>query len=308
MSASLDSCVKSIFHHLWQNFYALVPFAAQVEQAFKSRGDLWVEDHVAFRSLPASRGGLKFLQEVFSELGYVKSGDYYFETKQLQAISLIPGEHSAQTEHVAPKIFISEIIPTQFSDSFQSILKKLGQEQRANALPKVKELAKAVQQGDQQAAPELVQLVTTLLIAPPPWERPNRKDYEVLAQESEYAAWTYLFGSQINHFTVSAHLMESFSSLEELSLFVEQELKIPMNRSGSLVKGTPEVLLEQSSTMAVKVPYLFQEGIYEQSYAFVEFAKRYPLADKSHDGHWESYFQGFIDANADKIFESTHAH
>ena len=45
---------------------------------------------------------------------------------------------------------------------------------------------------------------------------------------------------------------------------------------------------------------------FHRSYGFVEFAKRYPLDGRVDDGVWKSYYQGFVAANADKIFESTY--
>ena len=74
---------------------------------------------------------------------------------------------------------------------------------------------------------------------------------------------------------------------------------------GSVIKGSPEVFLEQSATLAEDVVVCFQDGFQKIPYAFVEFAYRYPLAGKQKDGLWESYYQGFVTDNADKIFEST---
>ena len=71
-----------------------------------------------------------------------------------------------------------------------------------------------------------------------------------------------------------------------------------INESGGEVKGSPEVLLEQSSTMADKVPVTFIEGTEIIPGGFYEFAKRYPM------GNGELY-TGFVAASADKIFEST---
>ena len=78
-----------------------------------------------------------------------------------------------------------------------------------------------------------------------------------------------------------------------------------MNHSGGVVKGTPELLLEQIATMAVDLEYEFQEGVSKVPYGFVEYAQRYPLAGRTWDGQWSSYYQGFVTSNADKIFEST---
>jgi hypothetical protein len=127
-----------------------------------------------------------------------------------------------------------------------------------------------------------------------------------LLKESEYAAWTLVFGAVPNHFTVSVHLMKRFTTLHEFNEFLINKLSVPMNDSGGkIIKGSPAVQLEQSATMAHEIPVLFQEGVRQLPYAFVEFAFRYPHQGHSADGLWGSYYQGFVTDNADKIFEST---
>lgn len=64
------------------------------------------------------------------------------------------------------------------------------------------------------------------------------------------------------------------------------------------MKGSPDVRLEQSSTMADKVSVTFSDGNQQIPGGFYEFAKRYPLPDGT-------LYQGFVEASADKIFEST---
>jgi len=64
------------------------------------------------------------------------------------------------------------------------------------------------------------------------------------------------------------------------------------------VKGTPEKLLEQSSTLADRVEVMFQEGKFTVPSCYYEFAKRYEGADGK-------LFSGFVAGSADKIFEST---
>ena len=131
-----------------------------------------------------------------------------------------------------------------------------------------------------------------------PW-RLNFSDYIRLLQESEYAAWTAAYGYCANHFTVSLNHLTTFFQLEDLNQFLKGA-GFQLNDSGSEIKGTPESLLEQSSTMAPLVRVQFDESEHIIPGCFYEFAKRYPLKDGR-------LFQGFIAANADKIFESTNA-
>jgi hypothetical protein len=118
-----------------------------------------------------------------------------------------------------------------------------------------------------------------------------------LRDESEYAAWLYLFGFRANHFTVSINYLEKFSGIIEVNEFLKSQ-GFPMNDSGGEVKGSPEQLLEQSSTLADQLEVAFQEGTYRVPSCYYEFATRYKDANGK-------LFSGFIAGSADKIFEST---
>lgn len=309
----LDQCREQVFRSLWQYYYDSVPIAARIESALKARSDAWIEDHVAFRTLPGEHTGAHVLQGLFEALGYVREDDYHFEEKKLNAFWLSPPDKAGSHDKASPKIFVSELILDNFSDAFKDTLTSYTSTVKSSVLAEVQALKKQIdlgQKGVNDAEKtytynKIAELVGAHLTANPAWFRPSYEDYQTLAKESEYAAWTLLFANKINHFTVSVHLMDSFETITELGTFLESELGIAMNRSGGLVKGNPDLKLEQIATMAVKVPYLFQDCLQEVAYGFVEFAKRYPLEGKKPDGNWQSYYQGFVTANADKIFEST---
>ncbi|MFB6258856.1 MAG: TraB/GumN family protein [Flavobacteriales bacterium] len=71
-----------------------------------------------------------------------------------------------------------------------------------------------------------------------------------------------------------------------------------LNTSGGEVKGSPDVFLEQSSTMANDVEVEFTDGTYEIPFCYYEFARLYEKPDGE-------MYQGFVAKSADKIFEST---
>ncbi len=72
-----------------------------------------------------------------------------------------------------------------------------------------------------------------------------------------------------------------------------------LNSSGGEIKGSPSLLLEQSSILADIMPVEFEEGTKEITTCYYEFAYRYPKANGE-------LFTGFIANSADKIFESTY--
>jgi len=121
--------------------------------------------------------------------------------------------------------------------------------------------------------------------------------YEQLRKESEYAAWMYAFGYRANHFTVSINYLNTFEGIEAVNSFLKEN-GFQLNSSGGEVKGTPEQLLEQSSTLADQVEFNFSDGKRTIPGCYYEFARRYPDAKGQ-------LFSGFIAGSADKIFEST---
>lgn len=70
-----------------------------------------------------------------------------------------------------------------------------------------------------------------------------------------------------------------------------------LNSAGGEVKGSAEVLLEHSATMADRIEVNFKDVQKSIPNCFYEFALRYPKADGE-------LYSGFIEASADKIFES----
>lgn len=139
---------------------------------------------------------------------------------------------------------------------------------------------------------------TNFLYAGRPWQL-DYDTYRALLEESEYAAWTAAWGYRANHFTVSINHLESLDSVADINRLLKDN-GFTVNSAGGEVKGSPEQRLEQSSTMADRVPVAFSDREAVIPSCFYEFARRYPLADGR-------LYQGFVAASADKIFESTHA-
>ena len=80
----------------------------------------------------------------------------------------------------------------------------------------------------------------------------NPLSYEIycrLREESEYAAWFYVFGFRANHFTVSINSLKKYNDIVKVNELLKTNGFI-LNNSGGEIKGTPADLLQQSSTMA----------------------------------------------------------
>ncbi|MGR5095022.1 DUF1338 domain-containing protein [Vibrio maritimus] len=260
--------VDALFGHLWQDYITrLCPSAHKVHDLLREDESL-INDHIALRTFNVAPLGIDTLAKPFLDLGYEVRGHYDFESKKLTAIHL---EHR---NALLPKVFISELRVEECSQSLQDIVAKL------------------VAQVDSVKLSSAEFLYGGRL-----WDL-SYQDFQTLAQESEYASWLAAHGYGANHFTVSVNQLDRFAEV----VGVNQHLRdagFAINESGGEVKGSPEVLLEQSSTMADKVSVAFTDGDQVIPGGFYEFAKRYQLADGS-------YYQGFVAASADKIFESTH--
>lgn len=257
--------LEKLFKNIWNQYSVLNPEAKRIHALLEERGEKVLNDHVAYRSVNLPGFGIDALVKPFLEKGYQNCGEYHFEAKKLYAIHL---EH----EDVSlPKIFISELLLEKLSARTQDIYRELTKDVK---LPK----------GD------------SLLTSGRPWKL-NFETYQELSKESEYAGWLAAFGYCANHFTVNVNELTSFQNLEGLNQFLEAE-GYKLNQSGGKIKGSREVFLEQSSTMASYLDVDFEDGKQSIPSCYYEFAKRYPLESGE-------LYQGFVAGSADKIFEST---
>ncbi|KEA65014.1 hypothetical protein ADIMK_0716 [Marinobacterium lacunae] len=260
------------FTQLWNDYITITPQAEAVRQLFVEHGEEVINDHVAFRTFSNTPVDLSHLQPVIETLGYEAAGEYRFEQKKLNAKSF---RH--QTEESAPKIFISELQIHELSEPAQKILNGLTAQIPGN-----------------------LTLDPSIFWHGRLWNMPTSAEYSLLREESEYAAWLSTIGIRVNHFTVSIEKLKCYNDIGAVNTLLASQ-GFPLNSVGGEIKGSPEMLLEQSSTMADKITLTFQDNKEETvPSCFYEFAKRYPDADGK-------LFQGFIEGNADKIFESTNA-
>lgn len=264
----MSEAVVKFFDHLWQDYIQLTPSAAKVHDLLGKGHDI-VNDHVAFRTFNIAPINLTALAQHFTALGYEAKGDYRFEQKKLVA------KHFEHSDPKLPKIFISELCVEQCSPQLQDIVKKLVEQVPAAAV----------------SAPDFMYSGTH-------WQV-SSADYEVLLEESEYAAWMAAFGFRANHFTVNVNELPDYEDLEQVNTTLKQA-GFRLNTSGGEIKGSREVMLEQSSTLADHVAIQFSDAEKLIPSCFYEFAKRYEQAPNQ-------LYTGFVAASADKIFESTNA-
>lgn len=261
--------LTQFFDSAWDRYCSLTPDAPKITGLLKERGENIINDHIAFRTFNLPGIDRLSLGGIFEEWGYQSQETLEFPEKKLLATYYL---HSNPD---LPKIFISELLLQNCSQPLQRWINSV-----AGGTPLPKKL-------------------TAEVFLKPNWNPVGYEDYIHFYAESEYAAWTAAFGIQVNHFTVFVNSLRSFSSLQVLDDFLIQN-GFTLNESGGLIKGTPSEYLEQSSTMARKIPWKFRGGVEKEIMGcYFEFAKRYPIRGG------QKLFQGFVPKSADKIFEST---
>ncbi|MFT6631400.1 MAG: hypothetical protein ACJAS4_001349 [Bacteriovoracaceae bacterium] len=259
--------INELFDKMWADYIKLNPRAQQIVNLLKDEGEVVVNDHIALRTYNLPQVCVDKVARPFLDSGYVEKDTYEFTEKKLFA------KHYEHPSLDLPKVFISELILEEFSPSFQNLIR----EKVASVDPSIFESFE-------------------LMVKGCPWEL-SSKEYESLKEESDYGAWLAAIGYRPNHFTVYINRLKKFSNILELNKFLKEK-GFELNASGGEVKGSPELLLEQSSTLADSIEVKFTDKTMTLPSCYFEFAKRYPLSNGE-------MFQGFVAKSADKIFEST---
>lgn len=260
--------IDTLFRNLWENYCQVTPSAKRIHRLLdSSQGKAIVNDHIALRTFNLEKLNLDKLAAHFRALGYQPGGEYHFETKKLFA------RHFEHPDPTVPKVFISELRVEQCSDALQETVQRLVD----------------------SVEPSVV-TAGSFLYSGRHWDI-DYATYQTLLEESEYAAWLAAWGYRANHFTVSVNHLGQFTTLEEVNQRLREE-GYRLNSSGGEIKGSPEELLEQSSTMADRAEVAFADQTVSIPSCFYEFALRYARPDGE-------LYRGFVAASADRIFEST---
>ncbi|XP_062111703.1 2-oxoadipate dioxygenase/decarboxylase, chloroplastic [Humulus lupulus] len=251
-------------------------------------------DHFAFRTFGVNGYGIDSLASFFLDFGYTPRDELRFPAKKLRALWFSPpvnvvADGGSRIGGPLPRIFISELLVDQMSPQTQEIIKKY---------------IEVSGSGNRHAA--LASALGSLT-----WEKPLYSEFQQLARESEYAAWTLVNGYALNHVTISTHQLKSnLRSIKNLNQFIEEN-GFRLNSEGGVLKVSPDGLLLQSSTVADSTSFAFSDGTTESvPCSYIEFAERLVLPQYNNlpekeikESHRRD---GFEVGNADKIFESTY--
>lgn len=261
--------LNDVFKQLWHDYTTQNPAVQDIYNLFEAREDVDIHhDHVAFRTFSHPKVGADRIVELFKQFGYEVKQTYDFEKKKLNA------KHLEHKDKNRPKIFISELRYNEFSPFAEDVIGQW--------------IARV---------PEAIGEDFSFLWYGNPWTKPSYEVYAKLREESEYAAWMYVYGFRINHFAIFVNHLQVYNDIRSVNELIKSK-GYKLNQAGGEIKGSREILLEQSSIMAEKAEISFVEGEYSIPACYYEFTQRYP------DEHGNLY-HGFYASSADKIFEST---
>ena len=260
--------LPKLLNQLWIDYQALNPDVRATYELLRHEGEDVLNDHIALRTFDDPKVNVAQLAKAFVDCGYTSRDHYTFPEKRLEAW------YFQHPDASLPKVFISELQTSSFSQEFQDL---------------VQELIRQVGDGLSER--------WDFPVRGRPW-KVSFERYERLRSESEYAAWVSAFGFRANHFTVDVNALKGYRDLQSLNEMLKAH-GFRLNTKGGEIKGTPAVFLEQSSIMANEIPVDFTDGTYTIPACYYEFAKRYPLPSGE-------LYQGFVTSSADKIFESTY--
>lgn len=288
----LDYVLNGLMHRYQER----VPDVAAIIQAMINeniiqRAEDIENDHIAFRTIGVPQLGIQSFEKIFLHYGYTKQDAYHFKEKKLDAFWYAPPQ-----PHY-PRIFVSELRVQDLSKQAQDIIHSYTCEVITDPASNLN-LDSGV-------------MVDNFLHSAL-WRTPTLKDYQTLAEESEYAAWVIYNRYYLNHFTVSLqNLPEGYNTVADFNNFLEKKGFV-LNNAGGKIKTSPDGLLLQSSTVAKMIPATFADNETQQiAGSYVEFAERKVLPQFAHlptsSITRQQRREGFEAANADKIFESTYS-
>ena len=179
---------------LLKNYSNNTPEIKHINLLFNNNQEEIINDHIAFRTFAHPKLNIDILSKFFKNYDYKESGQYYFKNKKLNA------KHFEHPNTSYPKIFISELLYEEFSNNMQNII--------INCINNI----------------NTNQFVSqNFLISGRHWDIFYRT-YNKLLEESEYAAWMYVFGFCPNHFTVFVNKLKKFNTISKVNDLLEDQI------------------------------------------------------------------------------------
>lgn len=296
----------NLVQHLWETYSATSADAQEIEAKLRLKGiETLLLDHFALIDLPGPHTGISQISPLFACLGYTTRGSDYLADKQNDFLWM--AEADSDTSHakdVLPQVVIADFRLDELPLEIKKTIEKYSYQAPASPLKLATQLADRAQSGDAKAAKSLTKLILAYLSGRD-WPLPTIKEFHLIHEFNELLAWVLIFGRRPNHFTLSIHLQNHFTSLEDFHHFIEQDVQLVLNAEGGRIKGSKAVGIAQGSTLGRKQKVALADGEIILPIDFMEFVWRYPRkAEEKKPLLWGDFFTGFIAQHADHVIES----
>lgn len=298
----LNRLRTKVIESLWLRYQQHNPQMQCLKHKLAERGIQQLTlDHFAVIDLPGEKSGIPFLKQIFTGLGFQKRGCGYLAEKQNDFLWLAEENCEPNLAHtVLPQVVVADFRLAEMPTSVINIITKYA---RLTSSPPKIPIPMSLDLENQTTK----QLLT--YFQGRDWPLPTKKEFMIVHEFNELLAWVLIFGRQPNHFTLSVHLMPEFEGLETFHRFVEEEVKLPLNREGGLIKGDASSGIAQGSTLGPNTIIALEGGEITLPSSFVEFVWRYPLTPPNQKpSRWQDYFTGFVAQHADYVIESIFTH
>mmetsp|Transcript_5244 Transcript_5244/g.32992 ORF Transcript_5244/g.32992 Transcript_5244/m.32992 type:complete len:293 (-) Transcript_5244:2101-2979(-) len=285
-----NKCAKLLSRACSASIRRYLELTPRAKQAMELLGATGLRaDHLALRTFSSES-----MQKQLEAFQCKPQGTLQFPAKHLHATWLSCPQSNMKedgnldvTEQLPMRIFLSSIDISKLSPTVQSIV-----------MPRAESAAKLPAD----------HALLCFTLGELPWDPPTVQEYEMVCQESEYAAWVMVHGYAVNHVAIAVHRLPKQRSLEEVNELLEEH-GIPLNIAGGKIKTSNDGLLLQTAAMADQSIYEFADGASHVAGSYIEFAERKILPEykylKSKETEECHRRDGFEVGNADRIFEST---
>lgn len=286
---------QRIIHALWLKYREKNQQMQQIEKALANCGvHKLLLDHFAVIDLPGPQSGIPHLKAIFDAIGYKQRGNGYLPEKQNDFIWLSEedsDEHKASD--VLPQVVIADFRLSEMPDHVRSIIEKYAKQAKPFPMSLL---------NTRENNLEVINAVLAYFNGRD-WPLPTFNEFKTVHSFNELLAWVLVFGRQPNHFTLSVHLLDHFSTLTDFHHFITKATRLVLNDDGGLIKGSEQTGIAQGSTRGDKKHIELQGGSIDIPTGFVEFVWRFgKLKEKSI--WWKDYFTGFVAQHADHVIES----
>jgi len=307
----LNQLRKNIVQKLWESYCLSSHDMQLIAAVLKQKNNIIPSlDHFAVIDLPGPHSGIPHMSQIFSAIGYVVQGQDYLAEKQNDFMWMTESDCvNKPAREVLPQIVTADFRLDEMPAEIKNIIYKYSSQTQPSPINNIQALSKLTAAGDAQALEQCSDMIVRYF-AGRDWALPSTKEFRLVSEFNELLAWVLVFGRRPNHFTLSIHLLDHFENLGDFHDFIENEVKLPLNQEGGVVKGGKEAGIAQGSTSGIVQSIQLSDGEISIPTGFVEFVWRYPKqaqASLSHPALWNEYFTGFIANHADKVIESLYA-